>query len=72
MGKKLTTSQLRTICTVARDIRDDGGSRQKTVTVYSMKWTDAIKKAAKLVLKKDEQSTGAPRIRSKSKRARKR
>ncbi len=60
MGKKLTTSQLRTICTVARDIRDDSGSRKKTVTVYNMKWTDAIKKASKLVLKQDEQ--GAKRI----------
>ena len=60
MGKKLTTSQLRTICTVARDIRDDSGSRKKSVTVYNMKWTDAIKKASKLVLKHDEQ--GAKRI----------
>jgi fructose-specific phosphotransferase system component IIB len=60
MGKKLTTSQLRTICTVARDIRDDSGSRKKSVTVYNMKWTDAIKKASKLVLKQDEQ--GAKRI----------
>ena len=60
MGKKLTTSQLRTICTVARDIRDDSGSRKKTVTVFNMKWTDAIKKASKLVLKQDEQ--GAKRI----------
>ena len=57
MGKKLTTSQLRTICTVARDIRDDSGSRKKSVTVYNMKWTDAIKKASKLVLKQ-----GAKRI----------
>lgn len=56
MGKKLTKSQLKTICTVARDIRDDGGSKKKTVTVYNMKWTDAIKKASKLVLKKDERS----------------
>ena len=55
MGKKLTKSQLRTICNVARDMRDDSGSRKKTVTVYNMKWTDAIKKASKLVLKKDEQ-----------------
>lgn len=55
MGKKLTKSQLKTICTVARDIRDDGGSKKKTVTVYNMKWTDAIKKASKLVLQKDEQ-----------------
>ncbi|MDD3490728.1 MAG: hypothetical protein PHR62_12680 [Paludibacter sp.] len=60
MGKKLTTSQLRTICTVARDIRDDSGSRKKSVTVYNMKWTDAIKKASKLVLKQDEQ--GVKRI----------
>ena len=60
MGKKLTTSQLRTICTVARDIRDDSGSRKKSVTVYNMKGTDAIKKASKLVLKQDEQ--GAKRI----------
>ena len=60
MGKKLTTSQLRTICTVARDIRDDSGSRKKSVTVYNMKWTDAIKKASKLVLKQDEK--GAKRI----------
>ena len=60
MGKKLTTSQLRTICTEARDIRDDSGSRKKSVTVYNMKWTDAIKKASKLVLKQDEQ--GAKRI----------
>ena len=60
MGKNLTTSQLRTICTVPRDIRDDSGSRKKSVTVYNMKWTDAIKKASKLVLKQDEQ--GAKRI----------
>ncbi|MDD3479969.1 MAG: hypothetical protein PHI42_06255 [Paludibacteraceae bacterium] len=56
MGKKLTKSQLKTICAVARDIRDDGGSRKKTVTVYNVKWPDAIKKASKLVLKKDEQA----------------
>ena len=55
MGKKLTKSQLRIICNVARDIRDDSGSSKKIVTVYNMKWTDAIKKASKLVLKKDEQ-----------------
>lgn len=60
MGKKLTKSQLRTICNVAREIRDDSGSIKKTVTVYNMKWTDAIKKASKLVLKQDEQ--GAKRI----------
>ncbi len=62
MGKKLTTSQLRTICTVARDIRDDSGSRKKTVTVFNMKWTDAIKKASKLVLKNDEQGARINRV----------
>lgn len=57
MGKKLTKSQLRAICNVARDIRDDSGSHKQTVTVYNMKWTDAIKKASKMVLKGDEQKT---------------
>jgi len=70
MGKKLTKSQLKTICTVARDIRDDNGSKKKTVTVYNMKWTDAIKKASKMVLQKDEQHVGAFKSKKVKKRVR--
>lgn len=57
MGKKLTRAQLKTITLVAREIRDAHGSRVKKVTVYNMKWTDAIKHASKYVLNKDEQAS---------------
>ena len=57
MGKKLTPAQLKTITLVAREIRDTQGSREKKVKVYNMKWTDAIKRASKYVLSKDEQAS---------------
>jgi hypothetical protein len=51
-GKKLTTTQLKAIVSRARTIRSNAGSRKvtRTETKYSMKWTEAISRAAKQVL----------------------
>ncbi|MDR2824790.1 MAG: hypothetical protein LBB41_06300 [Prevotellaceae bacterium] len=58
-GKKMTRDQMKRIVSTARTIRKNAGSRKvtRTETKYNMKWTDAIRRAAKKVLHPTRQTS---------------
>lgn len=56
MAKKLSKTELKSITDVAKKIRQRGGVKSvEKVTHYNVKWTAAIKQAAKQVLAQRKQ-----------------